>query len=183
MTFRIKIVLGVMFINILVSGIILYLAGFGLGQTDNPQLVQELKLTDFLVILAVIGFSGVLSYLLGTVLTGPLNELISAADKITVPGPGLKLDVRGNDEIAHATSPFNEISSSREVSYEEMRDSVARHPDHFLARARPALRSRHHEERPIGGDVEIGDEQIDLDVFEHGKRGPSCRHVHWHQPR
>ena len=99
----------------------------GLTTTSQHHLVDELKQEGFLMVLLVIGFFGVLSYLLGSVLTRPLNALIKGADEIAVKGPGQILKVRGKDEIARVRSSLNDMSESLAVSYRELHQTAERY--------------------------------------------------------
>jgi len=100
-----------------------------LGQDagSTQQLVEELKMMGFRVIVPFIGLLAVFSYLLGTFLTRPLNRLISAVDKIAEQGPGLTITVHGRDEIAQVSSSFNDMSKSLAVSYGELHKTAERH--------------------------------------------------------
>ena len=100
---------------------------FGLSASRHHYLVEELKQMGFRVILPVIGFLGVLSYLLGSALTRPLNALTKGADEIAVKGPGQTLKVDGKDEIARVTSSFNDMSESLAVSYRELHQTAERY--------------------------------------------------------
>ena len=95
--------------------------------TGQHHLVDELKQVGFLMVLLVIGFFGVLSYLLGSVLTRPLNALIKGADEIAAQGPGQTLKVHGKDEIARVTSSLNDMSESLSVSYRELHQTAERY--------------------------------------------------------
>jgi len=99
----------------------------GLDATVNHQLVEELNFMGFRLILPVLGLLGVLSYLLGSILTSPLHHLIEGADDIAVQGPGLTIPVTGNDEIAHVTTSFNDMSESLAVSYRNMNQTAERY--------------------------------------------------------
>lgn len=100
---------------------------YGLDASSSQKLVEELKLMGFRMLIPIIGILGVFSYLLGLVLTRPLNQLIRAADEITVEGPGVQVSVSGKDEIARVTSSFNEMSESLAVSYKELNDTAERY--------------------------------------------------------
>ena len=100
---------------------------FGLGASSHHQLVEEFKQIGFRVILPAIGIVGLLSYLLGSVLTRPLNALTKGAEKIAVKGPGQTLDIQGKDEIARVASSFNDMSESLAVSYRELHQTAERY--------------------------------------------------------
>ena len=100
---------------------------FGFDASNSHQLVGELKSMGFRLILPIIGLLGVFSYLMGTFLTKPLQQLIQGADDIAVQGPGLTIPVNGNDEIAHLSSSFNDMSESLAVSYREMNETAERY--------------------------------------------------------
>jgi PAS domain S-box-containing protein len=100
---------------------------FGLSTSRQHRLGVELKQMGVWLILPVIGFLGVLSYLLGSVLTRPLNALIKGADEIAAQGPGQTLKVHGKDEIARVTSSLNDMSESLAVSYRELHQTAERY--------------------------------------------------------
>jgi len=100
---------------------------FGLSASRHHYLVEELKQMEFRVILPVIVFLGVLSYLFGSILTRSLNTLIKGADEIAAQGPGKTLDVRGKDEIARVTSSFNDMSESLAITYKELHQTAERY--------------------------------------------------------
>jgi PAS domain S-box-containing protein len=81
------------------------------------------------LVLPLIGLLGVLSYLLGTYLTRPLQQLSKGADEIAVQGPGLTIPVKGKDEIARVTKSFNEMSGSLADSYRLMNENTERYRD------------------------------------------------------
>ena len=100
---------------------------FGLTTLRQHHLVTELKQLGLQMVIPVIGFLGLMSYLLGSVLTRPLNALIKAADDIAVQGPGRTLDVHGKDEISRVVSSFNDMSESLAVSYKELHQTAERY--------------------------------------------------------
>ncbi|RKF18779.1 PAS domain S-box protein [Alginatibacterium sediminis] len=68
---------------------------------------------------------GVFSLLLGTYLTRRLLRLRDAAKTITEVGPGLQLDIDGDDEISQAMAAFNKMSKALEKSHLEFKQSIS----------------------------------------------------------
>ena len=92
-------------------------ASGALGQSGTVSTI----LLAALPLLAVLsGFS----YLFAGRLSANLDSLATLARKIIHENPGIKLQVRGNDEIARVTTSLNEISEYLAVTYREMHQSA-----------------------------------------------------------
>lgn len=66
------------------------------------------------------------SFMLGTYLTAQLQRLKQASKSIAETGPGLNIEVVGNDEIAQLTHAFNRMSSSLYKSYDALNLSLCK---------------------------------------------------------
>ena len=64
------------------------------------------------------------SYVLGTYLTGQLSGLTRASEKIGAEGPGFKLPIRGNDELAKVSIAFNHMSESLAATYRQLHENA-----------------------------------------------------------
>jgi len=114
----------------------------GLDATSELALAEEIKMIGFRLFILIVGLLGILAYILGSILTRPLNNLIRVADEISVKGPGLTTAVHGKDAIARATSSFNRMSESMAASYKEVQETAERYRTlSFEMTERDALKS------------------------------------------
>lgn len=96
----------------------------GLSVTNFQNLLSDARNFGFGMAGLVILLVALFSFALGTYLTAQLSSLALASERISAEGPGFKLPVRGNDELAKVTIAFNHMSESLAATYRELHENA-----------------------------------------------------------
>ncbi len=97
----------------------------GLSISEITKVMDDAK--NFFSIIAAIGIimTGLFSFILGSILTQQLKALNDASEKLGAGNLGYQVKVKGNDEIAHAATAFNKMSSRLKSLNSELNESMA----------------------------------------------------------
>ena len=96
----------------------------GYSVSEFHQLLADARKFGWSMAALEIVLVAIFSFLFGTYLTGQLSNLIEGTQRIAEHGPGLKLPLRGNDEITQVTEAFNQMSENLASSYRELKRST-----------------------------------------------------------
>ena len=99
----------------------------GLSVAEFQALLSEAKMFGVSMAALVMVLVALFSIALGTYLTAQLSSLTEASERISQEGPGFKLPVRGNDELAQVTLAFNKMSESLSTSYRELQENAEKY--------------------------------------------------------
>jgi len=83
----------------------------GLSVAAFRKLMQEARTEGIAVAVLIVVLVALFSLLLGTLLTRRLRQLQAASEQIALEGPGLRIQVKGGDEVAKVIAAFNSMSA------------------------------------------------------------------------
>ena len=106
------------------SGYVFGVIELGISVSSTTQLITKAWKWAAGIALVEILLVALFSYILGTYLTRQLQHLTTASQTIGLEGPGLQIDVKGNDEIAQLSRSFNHMSKSLSDTYERINSSA-----------------------------------------------------------
>lgn len=92
--------------------------GFSIKRIQS--VLSDTKKWSIIIALIEIILVGIFSFVLGIWLTRQLTSLKKASKDIQEHGPGVQIEIKGNDEIADVSKAFNDMSYSLVQSYDEM---------------------------------------------------------------
>jgi PAS domain S-box-containing protein len=111
-------------VELTVEGQPVALVDLGLSATASAGLLDEMRMMGVGLLIPVLGVMTVFAYLFGSLLTERLRALMLTADRIAEKGPGITVQVRGNDEIARVSRSLNDMSKSLSVTYRQLQESA-----------------------------------------------------------
>ena len=110
--------------NIDVEGINYGRLELGISVADFQNLLSDARKFGFGIAGLEILLVALFSFALGTYLTVQLSSLTRASERISSEGPGFKIPVRGNDELAKVSLAFNHMSESLAATYRELHENA-----------------------------------------------------------
>jgi PAS domain S-box-containing protein len=96
----------------------------GLSISRITSVLEQSKKWAIVIAAVEVILVAVFSFILGTWLTRQLSQLKHASNIIAEKGPGNKVEVKGNDEIAQVADAFNFMSDKLQKSYQDLKNQT-----------------------------------------------------------